>query len=153
MNCPICNAADSIYIEKNEEISPVEETRFCTNCGYQTNSKFKVDSDELKALEQGNPKLINDLKFVDESLNQVWYPIVLNMQPHCLIFPDGTSKDAWKWAFAKFIPIEIFDRINYPIEGRGGEFYEYKLDLDNVQYYPTFSQIYNKLNELLTPEK
>lgn len=151
MNCPICNATDSIYIEKNENVTPIEETRFCTNCGYQTNSNFKIDSKEIELLESGNPKLINELKFADSSLNQFWYPIILNMQGQFLVFPDGTSKDAWKWAFANFIPIEIFDRVNYPIEGRDGEFYEYRLDVDHIQHFDTFNEIYAKLNTLMTP--
>ena len=47
MNCPICNAIDGIYVEKNENTDPAEETRFCTVCGYQTSSKFKLDSENL----------------------------------------------------------------------------------------------------------
>lgn len=142
--CPICNISDKLYIDSNE----TGETRFCLNCGYQTHTKFKINTDELAKYESGNPKIVNALKKADENTGQYWYPAVITLNNLGIIFPDGVDEENWKWGFAEIISIPLFERINYPIPGKDDEFYETRLDIENAKHFNTFVAVQDYIAQL-----
>ena len=146
--CPICNTADKLYIDSNDK----GETRFCLNCGYQTHSKFKIGAPELEQYESNNPKLVNALRKEDKETGQCWFPAVITLGNLGIIFPDGTGVEEWKWGFARVVSIPIFERVNFPIADKEGEFYESRLDIENAIHFNTFAEVQNHIQSLTKPE-
>ena len=107
----------------------------CLNTGYMTATYYKTGSEDLKKTMEKNPKIVQSLQFLDEETELVWFPVVLNMGDLGIIYPEGTE-DSWFWRYAKVIKIHENDRMNYPVPGKVGDYYENRLDVDNAAVYP-----------------
>jgi hypothetical protein len=131
VECPCCKSMQCII----EEDKSYTESRLCLTCGMTTQSAYRFNSDAIKDVEEKSPKVVTELRFMDEDLKQYWYPSTIQIRNRGMIYPIG-SKKQWSWAVASVVPIPLFERMNYPIPGKDGEFYETKLDVENATEYP-----------------
>ena len=78
----------------------------CQTCGYQTNSRMKINTDNVLKHHSTLPNLMHDLK--KEANDLVWYPSVVNMEKKGMVFPDGKNIEEWKWTavLAEKVPEE-----------------------------------------------
>jgi len=103
--------------------------------GYASNTSYKANSEMIINVEKGAPKIVNDLKFVDEDRNIVWYPAVLQIPGEGMIFPDGTDKENWGWSVAKEIELTEEEQKRFPVPGKEGEYYKSRLDMENIRTF------------------
>jgi|TARA_Y100000310_G_scaffold215221_1_gene216179 hypothetical protein len=130
VKCPCCKSEQCI-IEKD---AAFKESRLCMTCGMTTQAAYKFGSKELLDVEKRSPKIVKQLKFKDVELEQYWYPSTIQIRNKGMIYPIGNKND-WKWAVAHVIGIPLFERMDYPIPGKEGEYYETKLDVENASEY------------------
>ncbi len=112
-----------------------EESYLCIDTGYTTNTTYAIGSAAIKDAESKAPKLINDLKYTDEDRGVVWFPSIVQVPGIGMIFPDGSSIDEWHYSVAKQIPIPEDEQKNYPITNKEGQYYQSRLDMDNLKTF------------------
>ena len=108
MECPRCGRG-TCYEQQAEEVTQ----RFCMGCGFTTHSGMKEDSPAVKQILQSSPELYKDLLHTDKD-GYVWFPSTLTLPGQGMVFVDGTSKEDWKWAVVKAVPIEKKERKKFP---------------------------------------
>jgi hypothetical protein len=81
------------------------------------------------------PELYKDLFFKDENGN-VWMPTTVNVPTQGMIFANGPSKEDWGWAAVKAVKVTEEEKTKYPIPGKQGEFYEWRMDMTTLKEYP-----------------
>jgi hypothetical protein len=129
--CPRCGGDANYVDEVNENIS----TQFCFSCGFQTNSLMKEGETFYEEQISVLPELYKDLFFKDENEN-VWMPTTVNIPTQGMIFANGPSKEQWKWAAVKAVKVTEEEKTKYPIPGKQGEFYEWRMDMTTLKEYP-----------------
>ncbi len=104
----------------------------CLQCGYNTNTLLLENTEAVVAYEGMVPSLFRDIKFVDKD-GFAWFPTTITKEGVGIIFPDGTSKEDWKWAFARHVPVseEEKERFKRP----DGTYHKYKTDMKNVLHF------------------
>ena len=117
-----------------QEIGDVK-SYLCMDSGYTTNSTYEIGSDVIKDAEKKAPKLVNDLRFEDESLGLIWFPSVIQVPGIGMIFPDGHSTDDWGYSVAKQIAIPDEEQKNYPVPGKEDTYYQSRLDMENLKTF------------------
>jgi hypothetical protein len=133
-NLVICNhcGSDACYVDEvNQDI----KTYFCYGCGFQTNSLMKEDETFYEEQISVLPELYKDLFFKDENGN-VWMPTTVNIPTQGMIFANGPSKEDWGWAAVKAVEVTEEEKTKYPIPGKQGEFYEWRMDMTTLQMFP-----------------
>lgn len=133
--CPKCS---------HNEVLREDNVRICLSCGFQSLPTYTKNSDIIKQVRETSPKIVKELMFYDEKLKQYWLPSILNVNKKGMVFPEG-NKNEWKWAFAPYVSIPVFERINYKIPGKEDEYYEYRLGIEKVEYF----DIYDFLGAIL----
>jgi hypothetical protein len=78
------------------------------------------------------PSLFRDIKYID-SEDFVWYPTTITKEGVGIVFPDGTSKDDWFWAFAPHIPVGEEEKERFKM--KDGSYHKYKTDMKNVLHF------------------
>jgi hypothetical protein len=131
INCSRCGS-DACYVEEvNQDI----KTYFCYGCGFQTNSIMKEGETFFE--EQSNilPELYKDL-FVTDEESKVWMPSSVNLPQQGMIFANGPSKEDWGWAAVKAVQVLEEEKEKYPIPGKKGEYYEWRMDMTTLKMFP-----------------
>jgi hypothetical protein len=80
------------------------------------------------------PELYKDVMFKDEN-NLVWMPTTINLPQQGMVFYNGTSKENAKWSAVKAVKVLEEEKEKYPIKGKPGEFYEYRMDMTTIQSF------------------
>jgi len=90
-------------------------------------------TDMVRAFEEGLPRLMLDLKYIDKE-GFCWYPTVVDKieEGKYMIFPDGTSKDDWKWALSVAVLIPPSERSKF--KKPDGTFMKYKNSSDVLHF-------------------
>ncbi len=122
---------EKCFVEKHDDVV----SYLCMDSGYTSNTKYVADSETIKQLEAAAPKIVNDLKYVDDERNIIWYPSVLQIPGEGMIFPDGTNKEDWGWSVAKEIQLTDDEQKKYPVPGKDGEYYKSRLDMENIRTF------------------
>ena len=137
--CPVCKDGDSCFEEMQENFSSF----MCFNCGYMSDTRYRVGSVELVDNMNASPQLVQDLQYHDESRGIVWFPCVINMGELGIIYPDESvssesrasfkakDKKNYVWKYAKVVEIPEEERANY-------NNYDKRLDVDNAKVYDKF---------------
>ena len=128
INCSRCGS-DACYVEEvNQDI----KTYFCYGCGFQTNSLLKQG--EVFYEEQINilPELYKDLMIEDEE-GKIWMPTTVNLPQQGMIFANGSDTRNWTWAAVKAVPVLEEEKEKYPIPGKEGEYYEWRMDMTTLE--------------------
>lgn len=145
ITCPHCGGEHCF--EENQTIPGTGDTDqsvtswMCLDCGYTSTTLNEEGSELISQYEESTAELIKDLRWVNPDTNLVWYPIVLNFPTFGIIFPDGSSKDEWRWMAAPAVDIPQADQQKYPIPGQPGKFYTKRVDMgagvhyDNDKFY------------------
>ena len=98
IDCPQCFDTDKCFEDVQEEFN----SYLCFNCGFMSDSRYKIGSVNLIENLKTSPQLVQDLQYHDEVRGIVWFPCVINMGEMGIIFPEGTKKD-YKWKITKLI--------------------------------------------------
>ena len=133
ITCPV-DGGGNCYHER----LPEGDTYMSFDCGYASNEHYQIGSEAVEKVLTNAPQLVKDLAFEDEARNIVWIPSVVQIPGKGIVFPDGTSKDQWGYRFAPEVAISEEDQKNWPIEGREGEFYKHRLDMENSTPYESW---------------
>tara|TARA_B110000285_G_C14658053_1_gene394876 strand:- start:9 stop:488 length:480 start_codon:yes stop_codon:yes gene_type:complete len=96
--------------------------------GYTSNSHLVTASAYVEQAEANQPKLVTELKVLDELRELVWYPSVINIPMKGMIFPMGTLED-WTWEVMKVREVTESEKEKYPIPETDGEFFKTILDV------------------------
>lgn len=115
-----------------QEIDQTTKTWMCFTCGFSTSTLMVEGSDLAKNTEEVLPELYKDLKFVDQD-TKVWYPATITVPEKGMVFIDGTTKDSWRWATAKAIPILEEEKSKFP-EGQ-----THKMNMKSIEYFDQYS--------------
>ena len=133
-NLIICSkcGSDACYVDEvNQDI----KTYFCYGCGFQTNSLMKENEEFYERQLEVLPELYKDLLHKDDD-DHVWMPTTINIPEKGMIFANGPSKEQWNWAAVKAVEVTKEEQEKYPIPGKQGEYYEWRMDMTTLREYP-----------------
>jgi hypothetical protein len=117
------------------EITPEIKTYSSLSCGFWTNSLMTKGSDFYNEQMETLPELYKDLAWEDPETKLVWLPQTVNEPKQGMVFANGTSTDNWKWAAVKAVPVTEEEKEKYPIPKQPGKFYEFRMDMETLQYF------------------
>ena len=130
IDCPCCG---SNACSKHETTDGLE-MYLCWTCGMSTNSELIDGGDFEKQNFESTAELIKDLKQVHNNL--AWYPKVINLTEVGMIFPEWNKRvKDWYWAAVKAVPVTEEEKEKYPDPLNPGEFYKFKMDIENIKRY------------------
>lgn len=125
--CARCGS-DACYVDEvNQDI----KTYFCYGCGFQTNSLMKEGEAFLERQLEVLPELYKDLLNKDDD-GHVWMPTTINIPEKGMIFANGPSKEQWTWSAVKAVPVTEEEKEKYPIPGKAGQYYEWRMDMSTM---------------------
>lgn len=132
-NLIICNhcGSDACYmIENSSEI----KTYSCFGCGFTTNSLMKEGEEFYKQQLETLPELYKDVMVKDKD-GLIWMPTTINNPQNGMVFYNGTSVENAKWAAVKAVKVEDEEKEKYPVKGKPGEFYEWRMDMTTMKAF------------------
>jgi len=128
--CAKCGS-DACYVDEvNQDI----KTYFCYGCGFQTNSLMKEGDVFFERQLEILPELYKDLLNKDDD-GHIWMPTTINIPEKGMIFANGPSKDQWSWAAVKAVPVTKEEAEKYPIPGKKGEYYSWRMDMTTLKEF------------------
>ena len=133
-NLTICNrcGSDACYVEEvNQDI----KTYFCYGCGFQTNSLMKEGEEFYEQQLTTLPELYKSL-ITQDNKQLMWMPSAINLPQQGMIFANGTSPEEWMWSAVKAVPVTEEEKEKYPIPGKEGQYYEWRMDMTTIQHFP-----------------
>ena len=116
----------------------------CMESGFVTNDTLCIGSDMIDTYEEHISQLMRDVKYIDESRGLVWYPTYIQVG-HFVLYCTGTSMKDIGWEVAQIVPLTDDEMKNYPIPGRGTEFYQSRVDIESAKFYIDFESAMNAL--------
>jgi hypothetical protein len=128
--CKHCGS-DACYVTEN---GPEIKTYSCFGCGFTTNSLMKEGQEFYEKQISVLPELYKDLLFTDDE-DLVWMPTTINLPQQGMVFYNGTSKEDSKWSAVKAVKVAEEEKEKYPIKGKPGQFYEYRMDMGSIMNY------------------
>jgi hypothetical protein len=130
IKCARCEGDACYSQEVNESIT----NYMCYGCGFQTNSLMKKGEEFFEQQMETLPDLYKELMGEDEE-GKIWMPTAINLPTKGMVFANGTRADNWKWSAVKAIPVKEEEKEKYPIPGKKGEFYEWRMDMATITHY------------------
>jgi hypothetical protein len=129
----ICNhcGSDACYVTEN---SPTIKTYSCFGCGFTTNSLMKEGEEFYNKQIEVLPELYKDVMFKDKD-ELIWMPTTINLPQQGMIFYNGTSKENTKWSAVRAVKVTEEEKEKYPIKGKPGEYYEWRMDMTTIQSF------------------
>ena len=131
INCLCCNS-DACYVD---ETTPNILTYFCYGCGFQTNSLMKEGEEFYEQQIAMLPELYKDLLNKDDD-GMIWMPSTINLPQQGMVFANGPSKEDWGWAAVKAVPVTKEEKEKYPLPGKKGQYYDWRMDMTTLQMFP-----------------
>jgi len=138
-NLIICDrcGSDVCYVDEvNQDI----KTYFCYGCGFQTNSLMKEGEDFYNTQIEILPELYKDLFHTDKD-GKIWMPSAVNIPDQGMVFANGSNSTNWKWSAVKAIPVTEEEKTKYPIPGKQGEYYSYRMDMTTMKNFTELDYI------------
>ena len=132
-NLIICSrcGSDACYVQEvNESI----KNYMCYGCGFQTNSLMKKDEIFFEEQIETLPNLYKELMGEDEE-GKIWMPSTVNLPEKGMVFANGSSASDWKWGAVKAVLVEDKDKEKYPIPGKKGEYYKFRMDMNTLKSF------------------
>lgn len=133
-NLVICDrcGSDACYVQEvNQDI----KTYQCYGCGFVTNSLMKQGEQFFEEQMEILPNLYKELMGEDED-GKIWMPTTINLPNKGMVFANGPDSNSWNWAAVKAVPVTEEEKEKYPIPGKEGEYYEWRMDMSTLQEYP-----------------
>ena len=128
--CAKCGS-DACYVD---EVNQNIKTYFCYGCGFQTNSLMKEGDVFFERQLEVLPELYKDLLNKDDD-GHIWMPTTVNVPEKGMIFANGPSKNQWNWAAVKAVPVTKEEAEKYPIPGKKGEYYSWRMDMTTLKEF------------------
>jgi len=129
--CDRCGS-DAAYVDEvNQDI----KTYFCYGCGFQTNSLMKEGEDFYKLQIKILPELYKDLFYTDKD-GKIWMPSAVNIPDQGMVFANGANAENWVWSAVKAVPVTEEEKTKYPIPGKKDQYYEWRMDMTTIKYFP-----------------
>lgn len=125
-----------VVIESDENTGI--ESRMCMESGYTTSDTFKIDSDNIKQYESGITEFMRDKKYIDNELNQIWYPVFMQIATG-MLYCEGNVNNELEWKVAKVVDIIGEEKLKYPVPGKSDEYYTSRLDVENSITYSKYN--------------
>ena len=128
--CDRCGS-DACYVQEvNQDI----KNYMCYGCGFQTNSLMKQDETFFEEQMEALPNLYKELMGEDEE-GKIWMPSTVNLPEKGMVFANGPNASAWMWGAVKAVPVKEEDKEKYPIPGKKGEYYNFRMDMDTLKEF------------------
>jgi hypothetical protein len=118
------------------ESAPGIKTYFSFSCGFQTNSLMKEGEDFYNEQISILPELYKELIWKDPETELMWIPSMTNEPTKGMVFANGTSAQQWEWAAVKAVPVTEEEKTKYPIPGKKGKYYEFRMDMSTLTSFP-----------------
>ena len=128
--CGRCSSDACFVNEVNENI----KTYQCFGGGFQSNSIMKKDEQFFEEQIERLPNLHKELMGEDED-GKIWMPTTINLPEKGMVFADGANSNEWKWAAVKAIPVNKEEKEKYPIPGKKGKFYKWRMDMSTIKHF------------------
>ena len=129
--CDRCGS-DACYVQ---EVNPEITNYQCYGCGFITNTLLVKDSQFFNEQMELLPNLYKELMGEDKD-GKIWMPSTVNMPSKGMVFANGSNSSEWKWSAVLAVPVKEEEKEKYPIPSKDGEFYEWRMDMDNVKEFP-----------------
>ena len=110
------------------------KTHHCMGCGFTTNSLMKEGEQFYNEQKEILPEIYQALFYTD-SEGKVWMPSAVNLPQQGMIFANGTTAENWKWSAVKAVPVTEEEKEKYPIKGKEGEYYEWRMDMTTIEHF------------------
>ena len=107
----------------------------CMGCGFTTNSLMKEGEQFLEEQKSILPEIYQALFYTD-SEGKIWMPSAVNIPTQGMVFANGAKAEDWKWSAVKAVPVTEEEKEKYPIKGKEGQYYEWRMDMTTMQYFP-----------------
>ena len=122
--------SDACYETSFEQEGKTITTWLCFGSGFTTSTIMIEGSSTVNNLLETAPSLYKDLLHTDKD-KRVWAPATITLPEKGMVFLDGSSKDQWKWASVRSIPITAEERTkkNFPKDQT------HKMDMANIKHY------------------
>ena len=130
MTCPHCGS-DACYVT---EKSSTVKMYSCFGCGFTTNSLMKEGEEFYNRQIEVLPELYKDVMFKDKD-SLVWMPTTINVPQQGMVFYNGTTKENVRWAAVKAVRVLPEEKEKYPVKGKPGEYYEWRMDMSTIKGY------------------
>tara|TARA_B100000963_G_C22608805_1_gene663887 strand:- start:205 stop:666 length:462 start_codon:yes stop_codon:yes gene_type:complete len=130
ITCARCGGNACYVQEVNQNI----KNYMCYGCGFQTNSLMKKEESYFNEQIEILPNLYKELMGEDEE-GKIWMPSMVNLPTQGMVFANGKNASEWKWAAVKAISVKEEEKSKYPIPGKKGEFYEFRMDMETLKEY------------------
>jgi|TARA_B100000035_G_C21020332_1_gene563767 hypothetical protein len=111
------------FLHEGKEV----KTWLCFGSGFTTSTLMTKGSTLVNNTMETSPELYKDLMHVDKN-DRVWFPATITLPAKGMVFVDGKSKDDWKWAGVKAIPLGENDTKASPDQ-------THKMDMQNVKHF------------------
>tara|TARA_B100000963_G_scaffold334640_1_gene328005 strand:- start:332 stop:796 length:465 start_codon:yes stop_codon:yes gene_type:complete len=128
--CDRCGGNACYVQEVNHNI----KNYMCYGCGFQTNSLMKKGEKYFDEQVEILPNLYKELMGEDDD-GKIWMPSMVNLPTQGMVFANGPNASQWKWAAVKAIPVREEEKSKYPIPGKKGQFYEYRMDMETLKEF------------------
>ena len=130
ITCDRCSS-DACYMQEvNEEIKNYQ----CYGCGFITNSLLKPGTQFFEEQMELLPNLYKELMGEDED-GKVWMPTTINLPEKGMVFANGVNIENWKWGAVKALEVKEEEKEKYPIPGKKGEYYKYRMDMETLKEF------------------
>ena len=130
INCSRCGS-DACYVDEvNQDI----KTYFCYGCGFQTNSLMKEGEEFFEQQSSSLPELYKDLFYNDGE--KIWMPSAINLPNKGMVFANGANTTNWGWGAVKAVEVTEEEKEKYPIPGKEGQYYEWRMDMSTLKTFP-----------------
>ena len=110
-------------------------TWMCFGSGFTSSTLMTKGNPALEAALSTSPELYKSIMHTD-SKGRVWLPATITLPDQGMVFVDGTTKEDWKWAAVKSIPLSKEDReqkVNGKLKYPKGV--NTKADMKNIQHF------------------
>jgi hypothetical protein len=136
-NLTICSRCGSDACFVNEiptTDSGVIKTHHCMGCGFTTNSLMKEGEQFFEEQKSILPEIYQALFHTDVE-GKIWMPSAVNLPQQGMIFANGNAANNWKWSAVKAVPVTEEDKEKYPIKGKEGQYYEWRMDMTTITHF------------------
>ena len=128
--CDRCGGNACYVQEVNHDI----KNYMCYGCGFQTNSLMKKGENYFNEQVEILPNLYKELMGEADD-GKIWMPSMVNLPTQGMVFANGPNATQWKWAAVKAVPVKEEEKSKYPIPGKKGQFYEYRMDMETLKEF------------------
>ena len=130
IKCDRCSS-DACYVQ---EVNETVKNYSCYGCGFITNSLLVKDTQFFEEQMELLPNLYKELMGEDEN-GKIWMPSTVNIPEKGMVFANGKSSSNWNWSAVLAVEVKDDEKEKYPIPGKEGEYYEWRMDMEGMKEF------------------